>query len=173
MEFLPIEKQEEKELSPLLLSFGKNRVKFKKAKLKRKKSSRKAREKYAGHHRHRYYFKDRICFNDLLILHNQDATRGSGVFTRKSLRLSYEEKTLQFGPMICVGTVKVSMRMCTRCGDSGKNVSCVDRYYVYKNEIAQNRTVLCEGCVGAKLKIRIRRTSKRSQSGGAVSETLI
>lgn len=51
----------------------------------------------------------------------------------------------------CVGCVNVGMRMCVRCRDTGKKKFRKDRYYINKLEIAQQRTILCHGCMGEKL----------------------
>ena len=82
----------------------------------------------------RYYYSDIDRFEELLNIYNQ-------------------ENVEKNGPIECVGHVNTSMKMCSVCGDTGKSTLRKDRYYVIAKEVAQNRTILCHGCVGFKLKI--------------------
>ena len=49
------------------------------------------------------------------------------------------------------GFANVRIKMCTRCADERKS-SSMERYYVDVNEKAQQRTILCYGCLGMLLK---------------------
>ena len=81
----------------------------------------------------RFYYEDMEEFKNLLKLLNQ---RNKGDAN---------------GPLKCVGSVNTAMRMCVQCHDVGKDERKTDKYYIYRKEVAKSRTVLCHGCVGAKL----------------------
>ena len=46
-----------------------------------------------------------------------------------------------------VGKVNVALQLCSRCRDAGKPFM-MDTYYIDREEVAQIRTILCEGCIG-------------------------
>ena len=52
---------------------------------------------------------------------------------------------------ISVGWVRVSMRMCSRCRDTGKAWNSTDKYYINIVETCRQRTALCSGCLGERL----------------------
>ena len=83
----------------------------------------------------RYYFNDSSIFDNLLRNYNT-------------------EGALKDGPLHCVGYVNVSMRMCSLCGDFGKRKRAKDRYYIFINERAHLRTILCHGCLGYKIRLQ-------------------
>ena len=132
------------EVSPLLVNFGKTRVHFNQEGEApvRKTSLKRETPPYAGYHAERFYFKDNEMFKRLLQIYNEQQKVQDEVSTTKQ----------SLGPLECAGRVKVTMQMCSRCGDAGKDSSRYDRYYVYKDEVAQARTILCKGCVGAEVK---------------------
>ena len=97
---------------------------------------RKANEQCAnfGQNKNRFYYENVQEFKRLLKLLNQRNVDNVN------------------GPLKCAGSVNTAMRMCVKCGDLDKKEMKTDKYYIYSEEIAQSRTVLCHGCVGAKLK---------------------
>ena len=151
------------EISPLLVNFGKVRVTFSEdGTLERKTSVKKENKPYTGKHAERFYIKDKEKFESLLQLYNeqqqrkrndaspnknQDVSKNSADVTDQRLT-----DRLMLGPLVSVGKVRVSMQMCSRCGDAGKSASSYDHYFVYQDEVAKTRTILCKGCVGAKLR---------------------
>ena len=146
------------EISPLLVNFGKVRVTFSEdGTLERKTSVKKENKPYTGKHAERFYIKDKEKFESLLQLYNEQQQRKrNDASPKKSQDVSNNSADvadrLMLGPLVSVGKVRVSMQMCSRCGDAGKSASSYDHYFVYQDEVAKTRTILCKGCVGVKLR---------------------
>ena len=51
------------------------------------------------------------------------------------------------GPLELIACANVSAKMCSGCGDGGKVMGSMNTYYMYANEMAQARTILCHECV--------------------------
>ena len=74
----------------------------------------------------RFYYKKMDKFYCLLDQYNQNITGKEG-------------------PLKFVACVNVSMKMCSACGDGGKQKETVDRYYIATKEKVQCRTIFCHG----------------------------
>ena len=124
------------EISPLLLEFSEATAAINKNSQKRRRSLRRktSESRYDKDKVGRYYFADLEKFHELLSTYNQ------------------KEESIERGPFECMGKVNVTMRMCSVCGDAGKDRTKKDKYYVKKLEVAQVRTILCHGCLGERLR---------------------
>ena len=92
-------------------------------------------------HIKRYLYDTKSGFNKALELFN------------RSRCFHISGKWLTKGPFFeCKGAIRVSQRMCSRCYDSNKLATKTDFYYVDLTERVQNRTILCQGCLGFMLK---------------------
>nr|XP_047141922.1 uncharacterized protein LOC100200907 [Hydra vulgaris]XP_047141923.1 uncharacterized protein LOC100200907 [Hydra vulgaris]XP_047141924.1 uncharacterized protein LOC100200907 [Hydra vulgaris] len=47
----------------------------------------------------------------------------------------------------CKGDLSVTLRMCTKCRDLGKDNTKTDQYYINTPEVARERTILCYACM--------------------------
>ena len=117
---------------------------------------------YMGQNLQRFYFEKKEEFDDLFERFHLEQSFQQARYQKSKRKVSFaippvkyvsdtqreNEKHVNFQ---CVGYVNVSMRMCTRCRDSGKPRSRKDKYYVDSFEIGQTRTILCHGCMGEKL----------------------
>ena len=83
----------------------------------------------------RYYYDDSNTFKDLLEKYNR-------IGEHKKSEIVLE----------CAGYVNTTMHMCCCCRDNDKGERKKDRYYINTKEIAKTRTILCHGCVGARLR---------------------
>ena len=52
----------------------------------------------------------------------------------------------------CKGEIQASFQLCILCKDIGKPKSYKEKYFLNVNEIKQNRTILCKGCLGYLMK---------------------
>lgn len=101
-------------------------------------------------HMGRFYFKDKKLFDALLISLN----RRKWPLKNTSNIVNADNNEYEDTFSVCfesVGYANVAMRMCHECRDVGKPTNRKDQYFVDMNSLAQERTVLCYGCLGKTL----------------------
>ena len=82
----------------------------------------------------RFYYNDMRKFRQLLDVYNLIMVKDRGMLKN-------------------TGRLNVSLKMCSRCGDSGKMKGKMEDYFVYLNEKEHSRTIFCLGCLGYHLKM--------------------
>lgn len=109
---------------------------------------------YMGVELDRYYYGNQAEFEELLQEFNERENRRRGGNFHEP---RFPEEVLLTDALFpkssvirlkTVGYANVTLRLCSRCRDSGKPRKKKDQYYIDALEIAKVRTIICRGCLG-------------------------